>query len=473
MHFKDIGEVGRLLRSGEISSVALTGCLLRRIEKLDPHLHAYATVMAESAMKNAELMDEELSDGRDRGPLHGIPVAVKDLCFTKGVPTMGGLSARRDFVPDQDATVVRKLEAAGAIILGKLNLTEGALIGYHKDFDIPVNPWGAEYMSGFSSSGSGVAVAAGLCFAATGTDTGGSIRIPAMANGVVGLKPTYGRVSRHGVLDLAETFDHVGPLARRTADAAMVLDAIAGADPKDPTSLDDQASAIVPQLGERLDGVQIGYDRDFAQLDPVPGAVAAIEDALALLETLGASIVPVTVPALPDEFEFAYNILCAAETSRAHAEYYPSQIDSYGSAFGDWLALGSTVTQEQLDDANAIRAQVAKDWRDITSGLDAFACPVSGHATRLTSSQYGDIEEITAMLEGFRWAFIWPANLAGLPTLTLPCGSQESGPPYPLQLYGSHLGERALCQIGHAYEQATSWHKLHPDCSNLEEETQS
>ena len=200
LHYWGLQEIGRLLASRHVSPVALTQHMLDRIKAVDPMLKSYATVMAEQALAAAHVAEQEIQAGKYRGPLHGVPIAVKDLCYTKGVRTMGGTPVLKNFVPDVDATVVSKLHDAGAVVLGKLNLTEGAMGGYHPDFDIPLNPWNRGYWPGLSSSGSGVATAAGLCFAAIGTDTGGSIRFPSSANGVVGLKPTYGRVSRFGVL---------------------------------------------------------------------------------------------------------------------------------------------------------------------------------------------------------------------------------------------------------------------------------
>ncbi len=199
LHYASLMDVARLIQSGEISPVELTQLMLDRIEAVDGRLHSYATLMAEHALETARATDRKIGSGAYRGPLHGIPVAVKDLCYTKGVRTMGGLGVLADFVPEYDATAVAKLEQAGAILLGKLNLTEGAIGGYHPDFEVPVNPWDESLWPGASSSGSGVATAAGLCFASLGTDTGGSIRFPSMSNGTVGLKPTYGRVSRDGV----------------------------------------------------------------------------------------------------------------------------------------------------------------------------------------------------------------------------------------------------------------------------------
>jgi len=236
--YLSLHETARRIATREVSPVDLTREMLARIAAVDPVLKSYATVMADSAMAEAETAGGEIAAGRYRGPLHGIPIGIKDLCWTKGVRTMGGLAVRRGFVPQEDATVVTRLRAAGAVVLGKLNLSEGAAAGYNPAMDVPLNPWNHDRWPGLSSSGSGVAVAAGLCFGAVGTDTGGSIRMPASANGVVGLKPTYGRVSRYGVMAMADSLDHVGPLAREVTDAALMFDAMAGHDARDPTSLD-------------------------------------------------------------------------------------------------------------------------------------------------------------------------------------------------------------------------------------------
>jgi amidase len=246
--YRTLTETAGLLRRRETSPVELTRAVLARIERLDPQLHSYITVTPERALDRARAAERELASGDDRGSLHGIPIAVKDLYFTKGVPTTCASRVLAGWVPDFDATVVERLDAAGAVLLGKLNMTEFALTGYAPTLPIPCNPWGPARHTGGSSSGSGVATAAGLCFASLGTDTGGSIRFPSAWCGVVGLKPTYGRVSRHGVFPLGMTLDHVGPITRSAADAAVVLEVIAGADANDPTCLD----APVPECSATL-----------------------------------------------------------------------------------------------------------------------------------------------------------------------------------------------------------------------------
>lgn len=257
-HYASLSNIARLIEAREVSPVDVTRQLLDRIAALDGGLYSYVTVMPEHALASARRAEAEIRGGRYRGPLHGIPIGVKDLCFTRGVPTSAGTKVLSDFVPDFDATVVSRLEAAGAIILGKLTLCEGAWAPYHPDLDVPVNPWDATRWSGVSSSGSGVATTAGLCVASIGTDTGGSIRYPSAANGCVGLKPTYGRVSRYGVIPLAESLDHVGPMARTVEDAAIMYEAMAGFDADDPTSLADPVGPVRSELAR---GIARGSNR--------------------------------------------------------------------------------------------------------------------------------------------------------------------------------------------------------------------
>ncbi len=325
--------------------------MLDRIARVDATLKSYAAIMPEQALAAARAAEQEIRAGKYRGPLHGVPIAVKDLCYSKGVRTMGGTPVLKDFVPDFDATIVSRLYAAGAVVLGKLNLTEGAMAGYHPDFDIPVNPWDASRWAGGSSSGSGVAIAAGLCFAAIGTDTGGSIRYPSSATGIVGLKPTYGRVSRFGVLPLAESLDHVGPMARRVADVAIMFDAIAGFDPKDPTSLREPTQNMSGELGRGVEGLRIGLDREYALAGVDRGQAGSIEEALKVLTSLGAHIVDVHLPDMTSTPE-AWFLLCSwrpsphtpRTTRRARASMARTSRSSCSSALArprhSWLARG-------------------------------------------------------------------------------------------------------------------------------------
>ena len=305
LHFKTITEISEEIASKQLSPVDVTSAMLERIEELDGQLKSYATVMADSAMAAAQEAEQEINTGTYRGPLHGIPIAVKDLCFTKGVRTMGAAKVLENHVPEFDSTVITKLASAGAILLGKLNLTEGAMGGYNPEFDIPKNPWNPDRWTGSSSSGSGVATAAGLCIGSLGSDTGGSIRFPSAACGVVGIKPTWGRVSRYGVFALAESMDHVGPMTRSVADAGIILEAIAGSDPNDPTSLPDPVPNMLEGIGRDLQGIRVGFDEHYATNDIDTELAEAVRAGVGILADQGAEIVEVQLPDV-DEYVSAW-----------------------------------------------------------------------------------------------------------------------------------------------------------------------
>lgn len=474
LHYLGLQEIGRLIASRDVSPVELTQHMLDRISKVDATLKSYATVMAEPALAAARSAEQEILTGKYRGPLHGVPIAVKDLCYTKGIRTMGGTAVLKGFVPDVDATVVSRLHDAGAVLLGKLNLTEGAALGYHPDFDVPLNPWDRSRWPGGSSSGSGVATAAGLCFGALGTDTGGSIRFPSSANGVVGLKPTYGRVSRFGILPLAESLDHVGPMARRVADVAIMFDAIAGVDPRDPTSLRESAPNSHRDIGQGIEGLRIGLDREYAFAGVDRGQVASIEEALKVLTGLGARVVDVRMPDLAGVVA-AGRMLIASEAVAAHAVTYPSRGQEYGPYFRAVLQRGADTTDAQLAAARTMRAEFTRQLTAVLAGVDAIACPSGGVPTFpiTQETQYGSLEAFQAAMDAVsaasnpplkdRFVFTIPMNLAGTPAICIPSGFSSERVPYSIQFFGRHLSEPVLCRIAHAYEQATSWHSRHPN----------
>ena len=465
-HWLTLQEIGRLIRSREVSPVALTEDMLGRIKRVDATLHSYATVMTAAARDAARVADRQIKEGKYLGPLHGVPIGVKDLCYTRGVPTMGGAFVNKDFVPNEDATVVAKLRAAGAIIVGKLNLTEGAMGGYHPAMGIPLNPWDKSRWPGMSSSGSGAAVAAGLCFAAIGTDTGGSIRLPSSANGVVGLKPTYGRVSRHGVMGLSGTLDHVGPMARSVRDVAIMYDVIAGHDPKDPTSLANTVTAATARIERPIRGLRIGIDRGYALQGIDAGQAASIEEALKVLASLGARVVEVK---MPDRAPMVNTWLwiCAPEALAFHRAHYPSRGDDYGLYFRQFLAMGANVTPEQAAKAREWRAEFSAGFTKVLESVDAMACPAGGApAWPITREQQlsGFLDLAQAMTKFLPRAtdFTMPMNLAGTPAICLPSGFSPDGLPYSIQFAGRRLSEPTLCRVAYAYEQATRWHTLHP-----------
>ena len=460
LHYLTITELAALIQSRQLSPVEVTEAMLRRIENIDGKYRSYATVMTDQAQAAARAAEAEIAAGQYRGPLHGVPFAVKDLCFTDGVRTMGGSKVYIDYVPTFDATVVAKLNAAGAVPLGKLNLTEGAMGGYNPALDLPLNPWNTAHWAGSSSSGSGVATAAGLCFGSLGSDTGGSIRFPAAACGTVGLKPTWGRVSRYGVLALAESLDHVGPLTRSAADAAIALQAIAGKDPNDPTSLPAPVPDMLDGIDGGVKGVRIGLDEKYATDGVDPELAAAVVEGVAVMKELGAEIVSVRMPDV-DSYLSAWPTLCSAEAVAAHRENYPSRRDDYGPWFRGWLDMGASVSGADYAEANNRRAELNGLIRDAFSDIDALACPSTmGPARPITR------EEMYGPLSADRGTsfqrYTVPYDYNGAPTISLPCGLSGDGLPLSLQFVGKALSEPLLCRIGHAYEQATDWHNLHP-----------
>jgi len=461
LHYKTISELAPLVRDGKVSSVELTESQLDRIAQLDGHLKSYATLMAESAREQAKVADAEIASGNYRGPLHGIPIAVKDLCYTKGVRTMGGSAVFADNVPNFDSTVVARLNNAGAVMLGKLNLTEGAMGGYNPKLDIPENPWQDGHWAGQSSSGSGVATAAGMAYGTLGSDTGGSIRYPAAACGTVGLKPTWGRVSRYGVMNLAESLDHVGPLTRSSADAGIMLQVIAGLDPNDPTTLPQPVPDMTASLGSGVEGIKIGFDERYASEDLEPEIASSIADSVKVMESLGAEIVAVKMPARLREYMEAWPVICSSEAASAHAETFPSRADEYGPWFRGWLTNGASHTAADYAIANVVRAACVGELRNTMRGVDLLACP-SAHRTAypITHDElYGPIPPSRVPWQS---RFTAPMDYAGLPTISLPCGLNDRKVPLSLQFVGHHLSEQLLVQAGHAFEQATDFHNLHP-----------
>jgi amidase len=461
LHYRTITEMAALIESKAVSPVDVTTAILERIEALDGRLQAYATVMADSAMEQARAAEREIMNGTYRGLLHGVPVAVKDLCFTAGVRTMGGSAVYADLVPDFDSTVVRRFNEAGAVMLGKLNLTEGAMGGYNPQFQLPENPWKAGHWPGASSSGSGAATAAGLAYGTLGSDTGGSIRHPAAVCGTVGLKPTWGRVSRYGVLALAESLDHVGPLTRSSADAGIVLQAIAGWDANDPTSLPDPVPNMLAGVGQGVQGLRIGWDEAYATQDMAPDFAQAVAAGVRVMESLGAAIVPVKMPARLREYLEAWPVLCASEALAAHRATFPSRAREYGPWFREWLERGARYSGADYAQANTLRAACVGELRLTLRGIDLLACPSTAQAAQpITAAQaYGPIPPDR---DPWQSRFTVPTDFAGLPTIALPCGLSEVGLPLSLQLVGHALSEPLLVQAGDAYEKATEWHALHP-----------
>jgi amidase len=458
LHYLSLAEVARRLKARKLTSVEATQALLDRTAKLDPKLKAYATVTPERALADAARLDGETANGKSRGALHGVPIAVKDLCNTAGIATAAGMAIHRTNVPARDATVVARLKAAGAVILGKLQMTEGAFGAHHPSIPAPINPWNAAYWTGASSSGSGAATAAGLCFGSLGSDTGGSIRFPSTMNGVTGLKPTWGRVSRAGVFALADSLDHIGPMTRDALDAALILGVIAGADPDDPTTSPLPVPDYAGTIGAGVRGKKIGVPVGLRDLD---GDAQRVRDgAVAVFRQAGAELVEVSLPAVFEQGARDWVPLCAVETALAHEATYPARASEYGPILAAFIDVGRRTSAVDLARLQARRAALTGELAKLMASLDLLLMPVMGTAAwsiKALEATGRDPEVVAARLR-----YTAPFDLSGQPTLTLPGGFTEDSVPVGFQIVGRAFGEAEILAAGHAYQQATDWHRKRP-----------
>jgi len=444
-------EAARGLRAGSVTSVELAMDALERIARVDPSLRAFITLTADRALADARRADAERTDGRDRGPLHGIPVAVKDVFQTRGVATTGGSPIYRNFVPDEDAVAVARLKAAGAVMLGKLNMHELAygITSANPHFGAVANPWNPKHSPGGSSGGSGAAVAAGLVYAALGTDTGGSIRIPASFCGTVGLKPTYGRVSRRGVMPLSWSLDHVGPLAGAVRDAALVLNAIAGYDGGDDTSSRRPTVDFVPD-DEPVRGLRVGFPENFffERLDAE--VELSVRGAIARLESLGAQVKPVKLPDIA-ALNAVGRVILLCEASAMMAPHLKNR----GQFGADVLALldqGRLLPATDYLHAQRLRKRMVREFAQVWSQVDCLVAPTTpntapriGETTIKLGGREEDVRLATTRL-------VRSLNLLGLPALSIPCGLSGDGLPIGLQIIGPAFGERLILRVGAALE---------------------
>jgi aspartyl-tRNA(Asn)/glutamyl-tRNA(Gln) amidotransferase subunit A len=432
--------------------VELATTAISRIDRHNPELRAFITVTAGQALDQARQADRELAMGKDRGPFHGIPVALKDLFATRGVRTTAGSRVYENYVPAINATVVEKLLAAGAVLLGKLNMHELAygITSANPHFGAVCNPWNPQHSPGGSSGGSGAAVAAGMVFMAMGTDTGGSIRIPASFCGTVGLKPTYGRVSRFGVLPLGFSQDHMGPLARSVRDAALALNAIAGHDPLDPTSSRHPVVDYVPEEDCTMRGVRIGFPESFFFDHLDRDVESAVRGAVARAESLGAEIRPVRLPDMQALNAIA-RIVLLSEAS-AVAEPYPEDRSLYGADVRTLLDQGRLVPATDYINAQRLRRQIRHEFQQVWKEVDCLITP----ATPIPAPRVGDTTvRLGGREEDVRLAatrLVRGANALGYPALAVPCGLSASGLPVGMQIIGPAFEEALLLRIGAALE---------------------
>src|SRR5271168_2233768 len=455
--FESIVELGPRLRRREVSPVELTCKCLERIEKLNPALNAFITVTAESASAEARIAEDEIARGEWRGPLHGIPIALKDLIDTAGTRTTAASAVFEHRVPAEDAEVVRRLRRAGAVILGKNNLHEFAyggssLVSFFGDVH---NPWDMGHIAGGSSGGAAAAVAAGLCYAAIGTDTAGSIREPAALCGCVGIKPTYGRVSTRGVIPLSWSLDHVGPLAATVGDAAVVLQAIAGYDPLDVGSVDAPVSDYVSGLSDEIKNLRIGVPRDYF-LDELDDEIrAAVDQALVVIGTLVAEVRDLRIEVSSDR------TVQAAESYAYHADkvakspelYQPETLRRIRS--GEKISAGEYIQRRR--ELDLVRRRAFEFFADV----DLLVTPTMPIPAPAIADLRKDADALRPaelkLLRNTR-----PFNVWGLPAISVPCGFTKSGLPIGLQIAGPQWREEFVLRVAWAYESATEWHKRHP-----------
>jgi aspartyl-tRNA(Asn)/glutamyl-tRNA(Gln) amidotransferase subunit A len=452
-----LSEVAALIAKRDLSPVELTQGTLDRISALDPRLHSYYTVFSAEALAAAKAAEAEIRGGHYRGPLHGVPLAVKDI-YEAG-PTTGGSKLRKDYVAAQECTVVQKLKQAGGVLLGKLATWEfAASLSTLASFFPPArNPWNPEIDPGGSSSGAGAAVAAGLAFGAMGTDTGGSIRYPAFCCGIVGLKATYGRVSRAGVFPLSWSLDHTGPMTRTVKDCALLLQACAGPDPLDPAAAHVPVPDFSAKLGQDLKGLRIGILRKLFAGNCDKEIVAGFEAAARQLAELGAEIVDVEALSL-GELQATFWPLSLADAAAYHLPDLRARAGDYNPDLRLLLAVGVLVSATAYVQAQRAREQIRRRMLEQLKTVDLFMVPTIG---ALPGPIRAESPGLLLLAEDFP---IYTAlfNLTGFPALALPCGFSRTGLPLGFQLAGKPFDEATVCQAGYAYEQATPWHTRHP-----------
>lgn len=458
IHYQTALDIAERIHRREITSVDVTGQMLDRISGLDSRLNTFVTVCADEAVKAAEESDDAIEKSGPRSALDGVPIAVKDLLDTAGVETTYGMKIYRGFVPDADATVVARLKAAGAVILGKLALTEGAYARHHPDFDIPVNPWNADCWTGVSSSGSGVATAAGLCFASTGSDTGGSIRFPSAANGIVGLKPTWGRVSRAGAYPLAYTLDHIGPMTRCVRDAAAMLGIMAGEDERDATASRLPVADYLAAADGDIDGLVVGVDWRDCEAGADPELVDAMKGAVGCLEDAGVEVRDISVPF--ERIARSWPITCAVEAAHAHKSTYPARRGDYG-AIADLLEFGRSLPASAYLEQEIARREFKATLDGIFRDVDLVICPSMSFATvpREGSREADEVEQDL----GRTLRYTAPFDYSGSPTLSIPWAIGEKGVPLSIQLVARDFEEPLLIRAGTVLERLGGHGDNHPD----------
>ena len=460
-----VTDLARMIATKEVSPVEVVRAHLDRIARLDGTLHAFITVCGEAAIEAARAAESAVTSGQPLGPLHGVPIGLKDLVDTRGVRTTGGSKIFADRVPDADATVTTRLTAAGAIVLGKLNMHEFAYgpEGLNEHYGQTRNPWdpAVARAPGGSSSGSAAAVAAGMAPAALGSDTGGSIRIPASLCGITGLKPTYGRVSRAGVLPLAWSMDHVGPMARSAADCALLLGPMAGYDPADASTSVLPVPDYTAALGRDVKGLRIGMLRGMFAEGLAPGLAAAMEGAARQLQALGAVVDDVTLPHATHVAAASLAVV-ACEALAYHAEWMRTRPQDYQRDVRERLFTGAFVTGVQYLRGQQIRALVRAEVDEALARRDVLLAPSTPLAAPPLGAREAAVDGGTTDVRGALLRFTRPFNFSGHPACSVPCGFTADGLPLGMQIVGRPFDEVTVLRVADAWQRATDWHTRRP-----------
>ena len=458
--FLAASELSKLMAAKEISPVEATEAYLDRIEALDAKYRAFVTVTADVALTAAKQAEQEIAQGKHRGPMHGVPVAVKDQMYTQGIVTTGGSPVFKDFVPTFDATVIANLKAAGAVLLGKLNMTEFATSGLSHQFDPPRNPWDLERSTGGSSSGSGAATAAFLCATALGEDTGGSVRFPASWCGLAGLRPTWGRVSRYGVMPGLRSMDTIGPLGRTVEDCAITLAAIAGHDPKDRLTSDKSVPDYRAALAGGIKDLKIGIVRELVYSDLVEEEVRqSVQAAAAKMQEMGAQVEEVSIPLAANAGTISGAIRVEASVTYRDLVFNRPQEIAHDNriAYIASTIMPASYYYKGLRLRSLIRDQVLA----ALDGVDLLLSPTTGVAAQLLGPD--PVIDSKAAVGRIPWMLTTTFSLANVPALSVPCGFTATGLPIGLQIAGRPFDESTVLRAGHSYEQETEWHSRRPD----------
>ena len=463
LHYLTISEAASLVESNRLSPVELVAAHLERIEQTDEQLNSFITLLADEATAAAARAEAEIQGGDYRGPLHGIPIGLKDLYYTKGVRTTVGSKIMRDFTPDYDAAVTERFRDAGAILMGKLQMHEFALgaTSENPHHGPARNPWDITRITGGSSGGSGSSVAAGQCMAALGSDTGGSVRIPASACGIVGLKPTFGRISRVGVFPLANSLDTVGPMTRTVRDTAIVMNAIAGYDERDRSSADRSDEDFTRLLGQDVSGLRIGVPQDYFY-DLIDEEVTnAVRRAAEVLEELGAHVEECSIPALNDSIGISGTILLT-EAAEIHLENLREHAGDFGSDVRGRLEEGAMTPAVSYIAAQRARTEFNHAIAEAMETYDILLAPTTALGAPKLGDRMVEVDGVQEAKLAVMPRLTRPHNICGIPTVSVPCGFTADGLPIGMQLAARPFEDALALQVAYAYEQATEWHRRHP-----------